>query len=395
MRTEKKENQIYAFPEGRIDSSNAAMLQEELETIKNRFPGCELVLDAENLVYISSAGLRVLLQICREQGSLTVRNVTPEVYDILDMTGFTGLLDVKRKMRELSVEGCEIVGRGAIGTVYRLDEDTIIKVYEQPDSLPMIENEQKRAKQAFLKGIPTAISYDVVKVGEKYGSVFEMLRAITYNDYLIGNPEKRDEIVRDYARFIRSVHAVEMEPGELPAARDVFLGYMDSLREYLPGNLYTRVRGLLEAMPENLHVVHGDIQMKNVMLSGNEPMLIDMDTLAVGDPVFDLMGLCVAYPLFNEDEPDNSQKFLGISGEMCNYVYKTTLACYFSDLDAAVVQKAEKRVRLVAYIRFLYLVAVLGIGLPELKQIRVEHTLGHMRELAGQVDSLEVAGFFR
>ena len=394
MRTEKNNHCICAYLEGRIDSSNAAMLQKELETIRNESPGCELVLDAGTLEYISSAGLRVLLQIRREQGSLTVWNITPEVYDILDMTGFTGLLNVKRKMRELSVEGCEIVGRGAIGTVYRLDDDTSVKVYERPDSLPMIENEQQRAKQAFLKGIPTAISYDVVKVGEKYGSVFEMLKAITYNDYLIENPDKRDEIVRNYACFIRSIHTVEMESGELPPARDAFLGYMDSLREYLPGDLYTRLRSLFEAMPENQHIVHGDIQMKNVMLSGNEPMLIDMDTLAVGDPVFDLMGLCVAYPMFNEDEPDNSQKFLGITGEMCDFVYRKTLEYYFSDLDAAVIREAEKKVRLVAYVRFLYLVAVLGIGLPELRRIRLEHTIGHMQELAAQVDSLDIAGLY-
>ena len=32
------------------------------------------------------------------------------------MTGFTDLLDVKKKLREFSVEGCKVIGRGAIGT---------------------------------------------------------------------------------------------------------------------------------------------------------------------------------------------------------------------------------------------------------------------------------------
>ena len=178
-------SRVTAYLEGRISSANAEETQRELLQVMEENPERELEIDAGGLEYISSAGLRVLMMLARKQGNaLTVRNVSPEVYDILEMTGFTSILNVKKKLREFSVDGCEVVGRGAIGTVYRIDEDTIIKVYELPDSIPMIENEQKRAKQAFLKGIPTAISYDVVKVGDKYGSVFELLRASTYNDLI-------------------------------------------------------------------------------------------------------------------------------------------------------------------------------------------------------------------
>ena len=130
----------------------------------------------------------------------------------------------EKKLKELSIDNCEILGRGAMGTVYRVDEDTIVKVYESPDSLPMIENEQKRAKQAFLKGIPTAISFDIVKVGDKYGAVFELLKATTFNDLLINNTNHFDDIVRQYAYFIRQVHSVEVNRGELPQAKNVFWG---------------------------------------------------------------------------------------------------------------------------------------------------------------------------
>lgn len=391
MNTIVESDRMIACLEGRIDSSNADAISRELNEMMDENPGLSLMIDAGELQYISSAGLRVLLQLSkRQEQKLAVQNTSPEVYEIFEVTGFTGILNISRRLREIKVDGCEIVGRGAIGTVYRLDEDTIVKVYELPDSLPMIENEQKRAKQAFLKGIPTAISYDVVKVGDKYGSVFEMLKATTLNDVLVTSPERRDETVEGYARFIRQVHGVEMEPGELPEAKTVFLNYLVDLRSLLGETLYARLRELLEAVPDNMHIVHGDIQMKNVMLSGDEPMLIDMDTLCVGDPVFDLMSVCVAYQLFIEDEPDNSQRFLGITSEMCDFVYEKTLACYFDSRDVTAIQEAEKKIRVLAYVRFLYLVAVLGIGKPELKQLRIDHTMNHLRELASQVDSLAI-----
>ena len=391
MKIDLESDKMVVYLEGKIDSANTGAIDKELNALMDKNPGLPLVIDASALQYISSAGLRVLIQLYnRQEQKLEVQNASPEVYEIFEMTSFNKIFNVSRRLREINVDGCEIVGRGAIGTVYRIDEDTIVKVYDLPD-ISMIENEQQRAKLALLKGIPTAISYDVVKVGEKYGSVFEMLKATTLNDALVASPERRDEIVEAYARFIHQIHDVEMEPGELPEAKTVFLDYLVDLRLLLGEALYARLRALLEAMPDNLHVVHGDIQMKNIMVIGENLMLIDMDTLSVGDPVFDLMGVYMSYLLFNEDEPDNTLKFLGLTSELCDFVYEKTLACYFSDRDMTATRELEKRIRAVAYVRFLYLVAVLDIGKPELKQLRIDHTLDHLRALASQIDSLEIA----
>lgn len=260
-------------------------------------------------------------------------------------------------MREISIDGCEIVGMGAIGTVYRIDEDTIVKVYNIPDCIPMIENEQKRSKQAFLKGIPTAISYDIVKVGDRYGSVFEMLKASTFSEMVIRHPERREETIRQYARFIRQVHSVMMDPGELPDAKEVFRTYLDDLGSVVPEDIRAWLVRLLDAMPENLHVVHGDIQLKNVMVSGGEPLLIDMDTLSVGDPVFDLMCLFVTYRLYPEDDPLNIQEFQGISQETADFFCDKGLQYYFEGREEEFIRKEKDRIMVLACVRFLHLVA--------------------------------------
>ena len=392
MRIEKEDDRVVAYPEGRISSANVGELQSALSEALRESEGRELIIDAEALEYISSAGLRVLLSVSKAQDHpLTVRNVSPEVYEIFEMTGFTSILNVRKRLREISVEGCEVIGRGAIGTVYRIDLDTIVKVYEVPDSIPMIENEQKRAKQAFLKGIPTAISYDVVRVGDKYGSVFEMLKATTYNDLLRSAPERKEEIVRAYAGLLRQVHAVTMSPGELPDMRDVYKDYLERLSALLPEDLSARLHALFDAMPENLHAIHGDFHMKNIMLDGEQPLLIDMETLSVGDPVFDLQGLYVTYRLFGEDDPNETQDFLGISQELAGYICDQTIEFYFDGWDAAAISKAKDKLRLVACVRFLYLINEFGFGSEELTRLRIRHTLEHLSELIDRVDCLEIA----
>ena len=109
MRTEG--DSVVLMTEERVDSSNAARLAEALAEAERSFPGRELILDCERLRYISSAGLRVLLETSGKPGlKLVLRNVSPVVYETFDITGFTDILRVERRLREIDVTGCEVIG---------------------------------------------------------------------------------------------------------------------------------------------------------------------------------------------------------------------------------------------------------------------------------------------
>lgn len=389
MRTEKLDNRVTAYLEGRIDSANAAALQGALEAVWAENPGCELMLDAGGLEYISSAGLRVLLQVRKAQGSLTVRNVSPEVYDILETTGFTQLLDVKKAYRRLSVDGCEVIGRGYFGTIYRIDDETIVKVYRGKDSIPMIENEIRMAKRAFLSGIPTAIAYDIVRVGEDYGCVFEMLRASTYMEWIRTAPRDREQIVDSYARLLKQVNDTVLEGEALPSAKRRFLGYLEVVGGLLPPDRRKRLEALIEAVPESLNAVHGDCHLNNVMRVGDEPMLIDMDTLSVGNAVFELACIFFDYIPFDEDEPGNSMKIYGISTETARYIWDRTTRVYFGGADGDRLDDIRNRVMLLGWLYFLYRMQTDFKGRP-LSDIRTTHACEHIGELLDAVKELAI-----
>ena len=379
------------FLEGRIDSSNAPETERQILAKMQEQPDSIPVFDASGLDYIASAGLRVLMKVRKAVGQeMEIQNVSPEVYEILETTGFTELFRVKKRMREISVEGCDVIGRGFYGTVYRLDPDTIVKVYSSPDSLPLIENERKMARMAFVHGIPTAISYDIVKVGDSYGSVFELLKAQTMNDLLVARPDRADELVRSFTDVMKTVHAVELEPGTLPSARGIWLDHLDSIRQwgYITEVQHARIRKLISDLPESCGVVHGDFHMKNIMMVDGEPLLIDMDTLTQGSPIFDLQGVYVAYQAFEEDEPGNTEAFLGISAEMGSFVWRRTIEYYFAQKDAETRARNEDRIRLLASVRFLQLIGLTDLKTNQLAAIRIRHTGETIEALLGRVESL-------
>lgn len=371
---------------GRIDTSNASEWEQKI--MQQLSAEKENLFDASKLEYISSAGLRVLIK-SRKKLSCEMRifDVSPEVYDIFEMTGFTELFKIEKRIREISVDGCEIIGKGFYGTVYRIDPETIVKVYNTPDSIPIIKNEQRLARCAFVKGIPTAISYDVVKVGDSYGSVFELLKASSFNDHLINEPEDFDGLMKKYVEFLKVVHSAEMDAGTIPMARDVFIGYLDAVKEYLTDEQTEKLRKLLSAMPDDLHVIHGDFQMKNVMLVNDEPMLIDMETIATGQPIFDLQALYVTYCAFSEDCPDNLSSFLGIPDDLGEPIWNAIIENYFDNTEKKDLPAINDKIRLLATVRFLYLLAVTDLKKGELGEKRIQRSKSHIEELLGKVDS--------
>lgn len=392
MKVTIEDNVMTIFLKGRIDTNNALQTENELFSAVESAPEAvdQLILDASELEYISSAGLRVLMKMRKNFGeNIRVIGVSPEVYDIFDVTGFTEILKVEKRYREISVEGCEVIGTGFYGTVYRVDPETIVKVYQTPDSLPIIQNEQKLAKRAFVNGVPTAISYDIVKVGDMYGSVFELLNADTFNDLLIREPERFDEILRIYADFLKTVHSAEMDDDTLPMARDIFIGYFDVISDYLPEEQCIRLKELILALPYDHHVVHGDFQMKNVMLVGDEPMLIDMDTLCTGQPLFDLQALYVTYILFSEDDPENLEKFLGIRNDWGEPIWKSIMENYFGR-DMSELAEVNDKIVLTAAVRFLYLIASTELKEGELGENRIKTAQRHITELIDKVNDLNL-----
>jgi uncharacterized protein (TIGR02172 family) len=375
--------------EGKIDSTNSPQVRKELEEIVAANPGMEPVLDAEGLSYISSAGLRVLLQLTKSLGKqLTMRNVTPEVYEIMDITGFTDILNVRKKLRELSVEDCEIIGRGAIGTVYRIDDDTIVKVYEIPDCLPMIENEQKRAKQAFLYGIPTAISYDVVKVGDSYGSVFELLNASSFSKILATEPERMDWCVKEYVDMLRKIHGTLVPEGKLPDVRLTALGWAEFMRDYLPEEAGAKLVALVEAVPHDDHMIHGDYHTKNLELQNDEVLLIDMDTLAVGHPIFELASIYNSFVGYSEYDHEVIRRFQGFDRETGVTFWRKSLAAYLGTANEMKLREVEDKARVVGYTRMIRRsIRRGGLETPE-GRAEIDLWKSELLELLEQVDAL-------
>ncbi len=338
---------------GRIDSGNAAQTEQDLFAQLPGDPSACIELNASKLEYISSAGLRVILRIKKQYPNLRITDVNSDVYEILEMTGFTEMMPVEKAYRVVSIEGCEEIGRGANGTIYRIDKDNVVKAYNNADALSDIQHEREVAKLALILGIPTAISYDVVRVGESYGSVFELLNARSFSKILSKEPEKMDWCVEEYVKMLKKIHATLVPAGKLPDMRETALGWAKFLLDYLPEKAGEKLLALVAAVPHSDYMIHGDYHTKNLELQGDEVLLIDMDTLAVGHPIFELGSMYNSFIGFSELDHSVIERFQGFDFETAKTFWHKSLAAYLGTNDEAAVREVEDKARVIGYTRLI------------------------------------------
>lgn len=362
---------------GRVDSTNAASVEEK---ILNLHTEGAVTLDFGELIYISSAGLRVLLKLKKTFGGVTVENVSPEVYEIFQMTGFDNLLNVKKALREVSIDGCTLLGKGGTGSVYRIDEETVVKVFNHGTSYDAIDKEREYAKTAFTNGVPTAIAYDVVKVGDCYGTVFECINSETLGGAFQKYPERFDEFIDKYVSLCRTINRTRIEGGIFESIKAALNRRVDRLSAFLPKEDIAMLHEIIHCMPESDTLVHGDLHTGNVMLMNDELMLIDMADMTTGPQGYDFMCLYRDFCLMPQRQRELAEQTMGMPAELIQKVWNAFAVRYLETKDSEVLEQTFKKLAMASAVNGVIMCGMMpepfiASNMPSMKQRLIDSML--------------------
>ena len=257
-----------------------------------------------------------------------------------------------KKLREISIDGCTEIGRGAHGIVYQTAPDMLVKVYNENTSIDTIRKERELARWAFVKGIPTAIPFDIVRVGDRYGIVFEHLEAQSSSDYIRESTEHFESFLERSVALMKQIHAITAEPGELPDMKQQTLSWLPKVHPFLPEDLYAKLCGFVDTIPDRNTIIHADFHMNNILICGDELMLIDMDTLSTGDPIFELATVFVSYRQFPSIEP-KAAYMLGIDVETAAKICDRVFELYLDGANEEKLCEAKHTAQLLGCIRII------------------------------------------
>ncbi len=352
--TEYNNGELIIHLNGHIDSNNAAVTEEEINQARDLQDVSKITVDCENLEYISSAGLRIILRLKKQVADTVLINVSTDVYEILSVTGFSEMMEVRKAFRRISIEGSELIGKGANGSVYRISGDTIVKVFHDPDSLDEIDHERELSRTAFITGLPTAIPFDVVKVKEGgYGAVYEMLNATNCAKAITSGQLSVEEVAQICVDLLRLIHSTQIKPGLVPDMKEIAVDWAGFLKDYLSEQEFNKLYKLVTEVPDDDHLVHGDYHLKNIMLQNGEAMLIDMDTLCHGHPIFEFASIFNAYIGFGSAQVNSTSDFLGVDPETCRKLFDRIMHLYFNEKSDDEIAQIVDKASIVGYCRIM------------------------------------------
>ena len=337
--------------EGEINSANAGEIEKEANEKIAAHTFSKLVLDFTNITYVSSAGLRVILKLKQKFDDLTIIEASLVVYDVLSMTGFTDIMEIHKALNRVDVTNAEVVGSGFFSTVYRIDKDTIVKVFNRTSDPDQINRELSLSKQAFILGIPTAISYDTVRVGDKLGVRFEMLDCKSLKAAYQEKVEPYGELTKKYIQLLKTINTTVSTDERIPSMLNQYRDKLEKVKADIGKDAYAKIASLFNNMDDPRTFVHGDCHFKNIMVQGNDLLLIDMDTLSYGNPLFEFSQIYAPYVAFDEDDPGNSLRFFNLPSSFCVGLFMDLLKGYLGKED---VSEELKKIQVAAYLHMMW-----------------------------------------
>ncbi len=340
MRYIAKDNILKIFPEGRIDSNNSAGMEKEIFEIIDGNPDLTVTFDFKGLEYISSAGLRVLLKVRKKKKcEIEITNVSDEVADIFEVTGFSSFFRVRKKMRSVFIERPDLEIKSLNGGIFPQNDDTMVKVFNKGISLNDIKKERDNAQTAMMEGVPTLIPFDVVMVGNNYGIIYESAGSTTLAAAVRKNPGALPELAERFADFLHEMHSIEAE--DFPDIKDRYREWLSIAGDRLDEKDRYNISVLLDGIPDSMGFIHGNINPSNVIVSDDDILLMDMSGVGHGHPIFDLQALYASLVKMGKENPMYCSSMFKMSYENCVEFWNIFYKAYMKGRSPADVKKME------------------------------------------------------
>ena len=353
--------------DGRLDTEASAKFEAELAEISKNNPHNSMVFDAEKLQYVASSGLRTILKMVKTEKDFSLENVSDSVYNVFEMTGFSRIMKIRKALRKIDLEKCEKIGFGGNGAVYRISEDEIVKVNYNPATDAELDSELNKAKEAFLLGVPTAISFDLVDCGEgRRGVVYETIKSKSLGETIQNNPELMEELTDKYIDQINKLHSIHTDNPVFGSIKDNYRMQVENASKFLTEEEGKMLEMILEALPEGDVLVHGDAHTKNIMIQNDEMLWIDMEGMSVGHPIYDLISIAAVLNGVRNDD----RMTMGICGMDVATVLKFRqcfIRKYFKTEDPAMLQRYDSMIEALRLIRAVF---AIGFNSQNTAQVR-------------------------
>ena len=223
-----------------------------------------------------------------------------------------------------------------------------------------------------------------------------MIDAETMSATLKKQPERLEELSVKAGQLLKKLHTTEFEPGTFPDARD---DQHSRVKKAFDMKLISAedkaiVDGIIDRIPYRNTFIHSDFHTRNIMVRGDDLILIDIGGAKLGNPINDLL---VLYMYFAEmvssaiAEPAIVlyERKLGLDRETIRKMWKIIMREYFGTSDKDTLQHYSDIMSLYASFMMLELCAMSVGESFELSKLIAGKYMSRLREASDTLRPIE------
>ena len=293
-----------------------------------------------------------------------------------------------KKYKEVSIEGCKVIGRGAKSEVYRYDDELVIKVFNENNTYHDVEQEINSSRRAFILGLPTAISFGIVSVGNQYGAMYELVDSEPLSNYIARAPGQVDYYCKMMSDLAHTIHDIKIEGNEFPPATDRLLPYVTGGIMQEDEKLGKKCYELIDHLSEQKNLLHGDFHTGNVFLLKGEPLLIDMGRVSYGHPIVEIADVYYFYVVIGEEDPSSVENFMGFPYPLAKKYFDLFLTHYLNTDDEIILNEITEKAALICYVRMIHKYHK-KTDIDEAEKKKISNYMQKISSLLNKYDSLE------
>ena len=185
----------------------------------------------------------------------------------------------------LSTIKCPRIAEGATAEIFAWDEDKILKLYHEGASPGEAEKEAVCASIAYDAGVNTPAVIDTITVENRPGIIFERAHGVTMLEAIMANPQQLISYAHLLAKLQIDIHTRTVS--KLPLQCQRLQHQVQSLSGLAEEIKAALLKDLNQLQDDNA-ICHGDLHPENILLTAEEPVIIDWVDATQGSPLVDV-----------------------------------------------------------------------------------------------------------
>jgi len=177
-----------------------------------------------------------------------------------------------------------LIGRGRIAEVFTWGDDQVLKLFYEGQAMDWIMEEARISRLVYETGVATPSVGDVIAIDDRHGIIYGRWYGTSMLTEISSKPWKVFQSARMLAKLHASMH--EKKVNNLPSQRQNLQHSIRSVSA-LTSQKKDAILKVLDNLPDDHVLCHGDFHPDNVVVSAHDAMVIDWTTASQGNPLAD------------------------------------------------------------------------------------------------------------